>query len=84
MQKAVLSAMFVVAAVAALAVSLSTAPVTAADMRPAQMTPVPAGPGFCTAHVNVFRWGHMYWRTSAGVVLPTLAMCYEPNCPAAC
>jgi hypothetical protein len=72
------------AAAAALAISLSAGQATAAGEKGAKVTPKPAGPGFCTAHVNPFKWGHMYWRTSTGSLLPTLAVCYEPNCPAKC
>ncbi|MCC6948851.1 MAG: hypothetical protein IT539_13875 [Bradyrhizobiaceae bacterium] len=84
MRNALLSGMFAAAAVAALVVALSAAPAAAQGQKGAKMTPKPAGPGFCTAHVNAFKWGHMHWRTSTGATMPTLAMCYEPNCPAKC
>lgn len=84
MRTSLLSGVLAAAAVATLAVSLSTAPATAQAQKGAKMTPKPAGPAFCTASVNAYKWGHLHWRSATGVVVPTLAVCYEPYCPAKC
>jgi hypothetical protein len=85
MRNSLRSTLLAVAATAALAIALAAAPAAAQADKGAKATPKPAGPGFCTARINTtLKMGAMYWRTSSGTVLPTLAKCYEPNCPAKC
>jgi hypothetical protein len=43
-----------------------------------------AGPGLCTGHVTTLKWGHISYRTSTGMVVPTLMWCPEGSCPAKC
>jgi len=69
-----------IAAVAALALSLSAAGSIAAGEKKAAAK----GPGLCTAHVNTMKLGHLNYRTTNGTLLPTVMWCPESTCPAKC
>jgi hypothetical protein len=75
----------VIAAASAVAIVLAVSGgATAQTKKDAKMSAPPPAPGFCTASVNVFKWGHLGWRGNSGTVYPTAAMCYDQRCPAKC